>query len=114
MNNKVGATLIAAAAAAALIGCGEQPKPAAKSDAKAAAEAAKASPAVQEIKIGHVGPLTGQLEHNGGSAEPHAKYMRDCIVPAMAALRDVGDQLEVVIPHEIYPLPTYREMLFVK
>jgi glutamine synthetase len=58
--------------------------------------------------------LTGQLEHNGGSAEPHAKYMRDCIVPAMAALRDVGDQLEVVIPHEIYPLPTYREMLFVK
>jgi glutamine synthetase len=58
--------------------------------------------------------LTGQLDHNGGSAEQHAKYMRDCIVPAMAALRDVGDQLEVVIPHEIYPLPTYREMLFVK
>ena len=58
--------------------------------------------------------LTGQLEHNGGSADQHAKYMRDCIVPAMAALREVGDQLEVVIPHELYPLPTYREMLFVK
>jgi glutamine synthetase len=58
--------------------------------------------------------LTGQLDHNGGSSDQHAKYMRDCIVPAMAALREVGDQLEVVIPHEIYPLPTYREMLFVK
>jgi glutamine synthetase len=58
--------------------------------------------------------LTGQLEHGGGSAEEHAKYMRDCVVPAMAVLRDLGDQLEVVIPHEIYPLPTYREMLFVK
>ncbi len=58
--------------------------------------------------------LTGQLDHNGESSEQHAKYMRDCIVPAMAALREVGDQLEVVIPHEIYPLPTYREMLFVK
>jgi glutamine synthetase type III len=32
----------------------------------------------------------------------------------MARLRELGDQLEVVIPHEIYPLPTYREMLFVK
>jgi glutamine synthetase len=40
--------------------------------------------------------------------------MRDTIVPGMAALREVGDQLEVLIPHEIYPLPTYREMLFVK
>jgi glutamine synthetase len=58
--------------------------------------------------------LTAELEHAGGSAEQHAKYMRDTIVRSMATLRDLGDQLEVVIPHEIYPLPTYREMLFVK
>ena len=54
------------------------------------------------------------LEHSGGSAEKHAKYMRDKIVPAMAKLRDLGDQIEVETPHEIWPLPTYREMLFVK
>jgi glutamine synthetase len=58
--------------------------------------------------------LAAELDHNGGSAEKHAKYMRDTIVPGMARLRELGDQLEVVIPHEIYPLPTYREMLFVK
>ncbi|MGE0461221.1 MAG: glutamine synthetase III [Vicinamibacterales bacterium] len=58
--------------------------------------------------------LAHALEHNGGSPEHHAKYMRDTIVPAMAALRDLGDRLEVVIPHELYPMPTYREMLFVK
>ena len=58
--------------------------------------------------------LTAQLEHASGSAEQHAKYMRDTIVPGMARLRELGDQLEVVIPHELYPLPTYREMLFVK
>jgi glutamine synthetase len=58
--------------------------------------------------------LASALEHASGSAEKHAKYMRDTVVPGMAALRDLGDQLEVVIPHEIYPLPTYREMLFVK
>jgi glutamine synthetase len=58
--------------------------------------------------------LTDQIADAGGSAEQHAKYMRDTIVPGMARLRDFGDQLEVVIPHELYPLPTYREMLFVK
>jgi glutamine synthetase len=58
--------------------------------------------------------LAAKLEHASPSAEKHAQYMRDTVVPAMVALRDLGDQLEVVIPHEIYPLPTYREMLFVK
>ena len=54
------------------------------------------------------------LDHNGGSAEKHAKYMRDKLVPAMGKLREIGDEIEVLTPHEIWPLPTYREMLFVK
>ncbi len=58
--------------------------------------------------------LAAALEHSSASTEKHAKYMRDTIVPAMARLRDTGDQIEVLIPHEIWPLPTYREMLFVK
>jgi glutamine synthetase len=58
--------------------------------------------------------LVKALDHNGGSAEKHAKYMRDKIVPAMAKLRDTGDEIEVLTPHAIWPLPTYREMLFVK
>ena len=56
----------------------------------------------------------GLLEHSGGSAEKHANYMRDKVVPAMAKLREIGDEIEVLTPHEIWPLPTYREMLFVK
>jgi len=58
--------------------------------------------------------LTAALDHNGGSAEKHAKYMRDKVVPAMSKLREIGDEIEVLTPHEIWPLPTYREMLFVK
>jgi glutamine synthetase len=58
--------------------------------------------------------LAHALEHGDGSADKHAKYMRDTIVPAMVKLRDLGDQIEVLVPHEIWPLPTYREMLFVK
>ena len=59
--------------------------------------------------------LAGALDHEGnGSAEKHAKHFRDTIVPAMAALRETGDALELMIPHEIWPLATYREMLFIK
>jgi len=36
------------------------------------------------------------------------------VVPAMAALRETGDGLECVVPHELWPLATYREMLFIK
>ncbi len=58
--------------------------------------------------------LAAALEHSSPSSEKHAKYMRDTIVQAMVKLRDLGDQIEVVVPHEVWPLPTYREMLFVK
>jgi glutamine synthetase len=58
--------------------------------------------------------LEGILAHAGGSSEKHARYMRDKVVPAMAKLRELGDRIEELTPHEIWPLPTYREMLFVK
>jgi len=32
----------------------------------------------------------------------------------LVRLRDAGDALELTIPHELWPLPTYREMLFIK
>ena len=32
----------------------------------------------------------------------------------MTALRALGDELELDMPHELWPLATYREMLFIK
>jgi glutamine synthetase len=59
--------------------------------------------------------LAKALEHaDNGSPEKHAKHYRDAVVPRMASLRESGDVLETVIPHELWPLPTYREMLFIK
>jgi glutamine synthetase len=58
--------------------------------------------------------LQGLLEHEGGDAEKHAKYFRDKVIPTMVALREIGDSLECIVPHDLWPLPTYREMLFVR
>jgi glutamine synthetase len=55
------------------------------------------------------------LEHEeNGDAMKHAKYFRDKVIPAMASLREAGDALEGLVPQDLWPLPTYREMLFVK
>jgi glutamine synthetase len=54
------------------------------------------------------------LEHEGHDPEKHAKYFRDKVVPAMVGLREAADALEGLVPHDVWPLPTYREMLFVK
>jgi len=51
--------------------------------------------------------------HADGDAFAHAKYMRDAVLPAMSAVRGLGDKLETVVSDEHWPLPTYREMLFI-
>jgi glutamine synthetase len=58
--------------------------------------------------------LEKALDHESNSAEKHAKHFRDTVIPAMDALRETSDTLEAIIPHEVWPLPTYREMLFIK
>src|SRR6478735_293155 len=53
--------------------------------------------------------------HEGeeGSLE-HAAYMRDTVLPAMEAVREVADRLERVVADDLWPLPKYSEMLFIK
>jgi glutamine synthetase len=69
---------------------------------------------IDECKV-RVDDLQKLLEHEGaGDPLKHAQYFRDKVVPAMNALRESGDALECIIPHDVWPLPTYREMLFIK
>ena len=68
---------------------------------------------IDDCKV-NVDRLQGLLEHEDGDPLKHAKYFRDKVIPAMTALREVGDSLECVVPQSVWPLPTYREMLFVK
>lgn len=59
--------------------------------------------------------LAHALEHhNSGDAMAHAKYCKGTVIPAMNAVRAAGDKLEMLISDDEWPLPTYREMLFIK
>jgi glutamine synthetase len=61
--------------------------------------------------------LTAQFEHaesHGGSPQEHARTYRDKVVPAMAKLREVADGLETMVDDAEWPLPKYREILFLQ
>lgn len=43
-----------------------------------------------------------------------AQHYRDLVIPAMGNLRQVADQIEKIVADDLWPLPSYREMLFIK
>ncbi len=43
-----------------------------------------------------------------------ALYMRDTVVPAMTAVRTHADTLEKLVADDLWPLPKYSEILFIK
>ncbi len=50
-------------------------------------------------------------EHASEALE-HAQYERYIIVPAMAKVREVADDLEALVGREYWPFPTYDDLLF--
>ncbi len=46
--------------------------------------------------------------------EKEAEAYRDLVIPAMLAVRTPADELEQIVDEEIWPLPSYAEMLFIK
>ncbi len=53
-------------------------------------------------------------ELGGDDVVSKAEHMRQNIIPSMNCVRDVADRLERSVPDDLWPVPTYRDMLFVK
>ena len=59
--------------------------------------------------------LDAQNEELGGDeVTSKAEHMRANVIPAMNAVRDVVDRIEKVMPDDLWPVPTYRDMLLIK
>jgi glutamine synthetase len=81
-----------------------------------------------EELIGEVQPLIKELHYallhledvnlkeNQDDSTPvkWAAYMHDKVIPAMDDVRDVADRLEGLVADDLWPLPKYSEMLFIK
>ncbi len=57
--------------------------------------------------------LANAMTDNGfGELLTHATHSRDKLVPAMAELRAVADELETIVSKDFWPFPTYGDLLF--
>jgi len=45
-------------------------------------------------------------------ADKHAEYMRKVVVPAMEELRKPIDELEMIVDKDLWPMPSYGDLLF--
>ena len=50
---------------------------------------------------------------DGDTTAEEAAYACGSLIPAMATVRAAADALESVVADDLWPLPTYQEMLFI-
>ena len=63
-------------------------------------------------KVDHLAEQNQEL--GGDDVMSKAEHMRSNIIPALREVRDVVDRLERIVPDDLWPVPNYRDMLFVK
>jgi glutamine synthetase len=73
-------------------------------------------PLIKELHFAQLKLEDANLDenHTDGSPQKEAVYMRDTVIPAMEDVRDVSDRLEKLVADDLWPLPKYSEMLFIK
>jgi glutamine synthetase len=73
-------------------------------------------PLIKELHFALRGLEDANLKENqpDSSAQKWALYMRDTVIQAMEDVRDVSDRLEKLVADDLWPLPKYSEMLFIK
>ncbi|MCW2509984.1 MAG: glnA [Modestobacter sp.] len=65
------------------------------------------------LRTALAGLRTALAADAGETALEEARYAQDALLPAMAAVRAAADVLEGLVADDLWPLPTYQEMLFV-
>ncbi|WP_028991680.1 glutamine synthetase III family protein [Thermoanaerobacter thermocopriae] len=53
-----------------------------------------------------------EASNMNGDSYSKACYYRDVVFAKMGILREIGDKLETIVDAELWPLPTYADMLF--
>ncbi|MFN6553049.1 glutamine synthetase III [Mycolicibacterium septicum] len=56
---------------------------------------------------------TALADHSAETAVDEAAHARDVLLPAMDAVRTAADALEGIVADDLWPLPTYQEMLYI-
>jgi glutamine synthetase len=69
---------------------------------------------VTDLEKNITGLEAATSHHGGGDLLAEARHFQNDVIPAMKAVRDVADKLEGIVADDLWPLPSYSEMLFIK
>jgi glutamine synthetase len=58
--------------------------------------------------------LEAKQTHKADSTLAEAKYACEVLLPAINLVRKYADELEGYVADDLWPLPTYQEMMFIK
>jgi glutamine synthetase len=61
-----------------------------------------------------VAELEAVSAHEDDDLKAEAEHLRDHVLAAMNTVRNYADKLENIVADDLWPLPTYQEMLFIK
>ncbi|MFZ0905883.1 MAG: glutamine synthetase III [Mycobacterium sp.] len=81
-------------------------------EASTAALQAVSAP-IADLETGLATLKAALSEHSAESAVDEAKHAQQELLPAMAAIRAAADALEGIVADDLWPLPTYQEMLYI-
>ncbi len=78
--------------------------------------AGEIEPVIKEMHFALRALEDANLADNQDDATPlkWAKYVHDRVIGAMEDVREVSDRLEKLVADDLWPLPKYSEMLFIK
>ncbi|HZE67332.1 MAG TPA: glutamine synthetase III [Sporichthyaceae bacterium] len=68
---------------------------------------------IATLRAGLATLAAGLAEDAGHDALTEATYAAQALLPAMAAVRSAADALEGIVADDLWPLPTYQEMLYI-
>jgi len=64
--------------------------------------------------VRHASALEAALANPPHGTHAHLRHCSDSLLPLMADIRAAVDGLEALVDEELWPLPTYQELLFVR
>jgi glutamine synthetase len=68
---------------------------------------------IADLEAGLVKLTAALSDHSAESVLDEAKHAQHSLLPAMAEIRDAADALEGLVADDLWPLPTYQEMLYI-
>jgi len=72
---------------------------------------------LQKLQAGIAGLDAATAQHPAAGGDPvlaEAKHFCTAVLPAMLKVRDAADSLEAIVEDDLWPLPTFQEILFIK